>query len=129
MTFDLKRHIALRESMCNAYAALQSISKMWPGMDIDLWQRYSLLLTHTRKEAEEKRLASIVETQTVELPALPKHISTRLLLFGEDVAQVAIEEEQERHTDPMQPHATRKLNKEWFIETEQRAAVKREEVP
>jgi len=125
--FDLKKHIALRESMHYAYAALQSISKMWPGMDIGLWQRYSLLLTHTRKEAEEQRLAGIIETQTIELPALPKHISTRLLLFGEDVAQVAEEEEQERHTDPVQPHVTRKLSAEWGIVTEQRAIVKHEE--
>lgn len=99
---------------------LLALGRMWPCMNKRLWRRYSAILTGVQRETEEKRIADIVETKTTVLPTMPKsYLSARMLLFGEDEPVAA--GEQERNTDPL---TTRKLSKEWLIETEQRPAIK-----
>ena len=128
---DLKQRVQLRQEGARIANILIALHKMFPHMRglLRVYQ-YQRQLEATRKEAEEKRRAAIASVKTEVLPKMPvKHISAKVLLLGEDVAQVAAEEERERNTDPVHESAntTRKLSAEWGIVTEQRAAVKVED--
>ncbi|SRR6266568_6178898 len=124
---DLKQRVQLRQEGARIAHILIALHKMFPHMRglMRMYQFYRELEA-MRQAEEEKRIASVVETKTTVLPAMPKQtMSARVLLFGEDVSQVVAAEERERNTDPI--HTTRKLSAEWGVVTEQRATVKVEE--